>query len=52
LKLEARDTAGNVTADRTENPVHIEGLAPQARIRGVQPIRESDREAFRIPRRS
>jgi hypothetical protein len=51
LKLEVRDEAGNVTNDQTDQPIQIDGLAPKARIRGVQPLRDTDREAFRIPRR-
>ncbi|MHB8969263.1 MAG: hypothetical protein ACYC3X_03560 [Pirellulaceae bacterium] len=52
LRLEARDEAGNVTADSLKESVRIDGLAPKARIRGVQPLQELDREAFRQPRRS
>ncbi len=51
LKLEVRDDAGNVATDQTEQPIQIDGLAPQARIRGIQPVQDMDREAFRIPRR-
>ncbi len=51
LRLEVRDEAGNLTVDQTSEPIHIEGMAPKARIRSVQPIDEIDREAFRLPRR-
>ncbi len=51
LKLEARDSAGNTAIDQTGEPVQIDGLAPKARIRGIQPIQDLDREAFRVPRR-
>ena len=51
LKLEVRDEAGNVAATQTSEPVHIDGLAPKARIRGIQPATDMDREAFRLPRR-
>jgi hypothetical protein len=51
LRLEARDEAGNVAADQLKEPVQIDALAPKARIRGVQPLQEMDREAFRRPRR-
>lgn len=51
LKLEVRDQAGNTATARTDQPVSIAELAPKARIRGVQPLRDMDREAFRIPRR-
>lgn len=51
LRLEARDEAGNVTVDQLKEPVYIDGLAPKARIRGVQPLPDLDREAFRQPRR-
>jgi hypothetical protein len=51
LKLEVRDAAGNVVTDRTDQPVHVDGLAPKARIRGVQPMQDMDRAAFRAPRR-
>ena len=51
LRLEVRDEAGNLTADQLSEPIRVEGLAPEARIRGVQPIHEPDREAFRHPRR-
>lgn len=52
LKLEVRDEAGNVATAQTKQPVHIDGLAPKARIRGVQPLHDLDREAFRLPRTS
>ena len=51
LKVEIRDEAGNVTSDQTDQPVHLDGLAPKARIRGIQPLQDMDREAFRLPRR-
>jgi hypothetical protein len=51
LRLEARDEAGNVAVDQLTEPVRIDGLAPRARIRAIQPIRDVDREAFRLPRR-
>ncbi|MFW6171062.1 MAG: hypothetical protein ACODAD_11270 [Planctomycetota bacterium] len=51
LKLEVRDQAGNTSTAHTEQPVSIAELAPKARIRGIQPTRHMDREAFRIPRR-
>jgi hypothetical protein len=51
LRLEVRDEAGNLTADQLSEPIRVEGLAPKARIRGVQPMHEPDREAFRHPRR-
>jgi hypothetical protein len=51
LKLEVRDEAGNVSSDQTPSLVRIDGLAPKARIRGIQPLPELDREAFRVPRR-
>jgi hypothetical protein len=52
LQLEVRDEAGNMATDQTADPVRIEGLAPKARIRGIQPIQDADREAFRVPRRT
>ena len=52
LRLEVRDEAGNTAADQLAEPVRLDGLAPKARIRGVQPIQDADREAFRQPRRS
>jgi len=51
LQLEVRDEAGNITTDQLSDPVHLDGLAPKARIRGIQPIQDVDREAFRQPRR-
>ncbi len=51
LRLEVRDAAGNVTSDQTSEPVLVDGLAPKARIRGILPVQELDREAFRHPRR-
>jgi hypothetical protein len=50
VKLEVRDQAGNVATAQTERPVRIDGLAPKARIRGIQPMPNVDREAFRVPR--
>lgn len=52
LRLEVRDAAGNTAVDQLKEPVELEGLAPKARIRGVLPLRDSDREAFRQPQRS
>lgn len=52
LQLEVRDEAGNIATDQLTDPVRMDGLAPKARIRGVQPIQDADREAFRQPRRS
>ena len=52
LRLEVRDEAGNLTVDQLAEPIRIDGLAPKARIRGVLPVPELDREAFRQPRRS
>lgn len=51
LKLEVRDQAGNTTTTQTGAPVRIDGLAPKARIRGIQSIQNLDREAFHVPRR-
>ncbi len=51
LKLDVRDKAGNLTTVTTPNAIGIEGLAPKARIRGIQPTQDLDREAFRVPRR-
>jgi len=51
LRLEVRDEAGNVGVDQLTNPIRVDGLAPRARIRGVKPLRDADREAFRQPRR-
>jgi hypothetical protein len=52
LQLEVRDEAGNIATDQLAEPVRMDGLAPKARIRGVQPIQDADREAFRQPRRN
>ncbi len=43
LKLEARDQAGNTAAFITPEPVAIERVRPQGRIRGVRPIGEQAR---------
>ncbi len=51
LQLQVRDAAGNTATDQTSEPVLIDGLAPKARIRGILPMQEIDREAFRLPRR-
>jgi hypothetical protein len=51
LRLEVRDEAGNVTVEQLSEPIHLDGLAPKARIRGVKPLKDMDREAFRQPRR-
>jgi hypothetical protein len=51
LRLEVRDAAGNLATDETSEPVRIDALAPKARIRGIQPLQDLDREAFRQPRR-
>lgn len=36
LKLEVRDSAGNVAEDRLGDVIELEGLAPQGRIRGIE----------------
>lgn len=51
LKLDVRDQAGNTSSAQTDQPVCIAELAPKARIRGVRPVHQMDREAFRVPRR-
>jgi hypothetical protein len=43
LKLDVRDIAGNVTSLVTPQPVTIERVRPQGRIRSVRPIGESAR---------
>lgn len=43
LKLEARDQAGNTASYITPEPVAIERVRPQGRIRGVRPIGEQAR---------
>ena len=43
LKLEARDLAGNTAVMITPEPVAIERVRPQGRIRGVRPIGEQAR---------
>ena len=47
LKVEARDEAGNVGTFITPEPVAIERVRPQGRIRGVRPIGES--ASLRMP---
>lgn len=51
LRLEVRDQAGNVGVHQLKDPIRLDGLAPRARIRGVAPLHDLDREAFRQPRR-
>ena len=43
LKLEVRDQAGNTASFITPEPVAIERVRPQGRIRGVRPIGEQAR---------
>lgn len=38
LKLEVRDDAGNLTEDRTTEPLELEGLIPRGKIRGLAPL--------------
>lgn len=47
LKLDARDEAGNVGTFVTPEPVAIQRVRPQGKIRGVRPIGESAR--LRLP---
>lgn len=47
LKLDARDEAGNVGTFITPEPVAIQRVRPQGKIRGVRPIGESAR--LRLP---
>ncbi len=51
LRLEARDQAGNVGTDQTDQAIRIDGLAPKARIRGLMRTQPMDREAFHQPQR-
>jgi hypothetical protein len=37
LRLEARDSAGNVGVHQTTDPIRLEGLSPRGRIRGFRP---------------
>lgn len=41
LRLEARDEAGNVAIAVTDEPISIDRLRPQGRIRDVRPVPES-----------
>jgi hypothetical protein len=50
LRLEVRDEAGNVAIHQLTEPVRLDGLAPKAKINGVLPVTDLDREAFRRPR--
>jgi hypothetical protein len=47
VKLDVRDVAGNAASYVTPEPVVIERVRPQGRIRGVRPIGESAR--LRVP---
>ncbi|QDT00576.1 hypothetical protein HG15A2_39140 [Adhaeretor mobilis] len=48
LKVEARDTAGNVTAAQTPSPVVLSRPKPAGRLRGVRPISNSNAKQ-RVP---
>ena len=41
LRLEARDEAGNVTVVVSDEPIAIDRLRPQGRIRNVRPVPEA-----------
>lgn len=45
LRLEVRDEAGNVTAFEAAEPVPLERVLPQGRLRHVRPVSESSRFA-------
>jgi len=47
LRIEAIDAAGNVGQDTLDRPIAVEGLAPRARIRGFQPVRDETATAPR-----
>lgn len=51
LRLEVRDSAGNLAVDQLSEPIKIEGLAPKARIRSILPGAESapPRSSFVVP---
>jgi hypothetical protein len=49
LRLEARDDAGNTTIDQLTEPIRVEGLQPQGRIRGFAPAPETQGGASRQP---
>jgi hypothetical protein len=51
LRLEVRDQAGNVGQDQLAEPISIEGLTPQGRIRQLVPAGEYAPRAARIFRR-
>ena len=47
LRLEVRDEAGNVGEHQLADPISIEGLTPQGRIRDFVPVDDVDRRAGR-----
>jgi len=49
LRVEARDEAGNLASDQLRDTISISGLTPRAHIRGIRPLDESPRGAFRNP---
>ncbi len=49
LQLEVRDEAGNIAVERLTDPIHIEGLVPQGKIRSLTPSAAPARGAFKSP---
>jgi hypothetical protein len=52
LRLRVADRAGNVGEDQLREPISSDGLAPRGRIRGVQPLPESDSREAAVPPRA
>jgi hypothetical protein len=48
LRIEAQDLAGNVGVEARDTPIAVQGLAPRARIKGLEDIPEA--ATRRIPR--
>lgn len=49
LRIEVRDSAGNITIEGLREPISVEGLTPRGRIRSFQPAPENQQGAFRSP---
>lgn len=41
IKVEVRDAAGNISTDRTLEPIRIEGLTPSGKIRRIVPLEDA-----------
>ena len=46
LRIEVRDSAGNMAIESLREPISVEGLTPRGRIRSFQPVPDNQQGAL------